>query len=316
MVCSGANMDQLERSHLGLVLRAPFRQRSRSLRLRSSVSAGDGFARLPWTIDRSTVNRRHCRDPGLWLFYPCSLLQPWQAGCFEASIAWLAPLERVDRSGELARAVASVNVPAFAPGTLARLSPSAAPARAAASGCVAAFVPAPPARVSRSAASAHAAATGCAAAFVPAPPARASRSAASVHAAASVCVAAFVPAALARVFPSAGFVHAAAPAHRPGPRLGSVAGSAESRLRAADSGSPGSGSKFVALPCADSAPRNTVVGRQATGPLPGPNYGPTGPIRCAATTSLAPSDRPSAARSRRSSHGNTTAVGGNNAPGC
>src|SRR6185437_10270180 len=111
-----------------------------------------------------------------------------------------------DRSGELARALASVNVPAFAPGTLARLSPSAAPARAVATGCAAAFV----------------------------------------------------PAALARVSPSAAFVHAAAPAHRPGPRLGSVAGSAESRLRAADSGSPGSGSKFVALPCADSAPRNTV----------------------------------------------------------
>src|SRR6185437_2601972 len=290
MVCSGANMDQLERSHRGLVLRAPFRQRSRSLRLRSSVSAGDGFARLPWTIDRSTVNRRHCRDPGLWLFYPCSLLQPWQAGCFEASIAWLAPLERVDRSGELARAVASVNVPAFAPGTLARLSPSAAPARAAASGCVAAFVPAPPARVSRSAA--------------------------SVRAAASVCVAAFVPVALAQVFPSAAFVHAAASAHRHGPWFGSVAGSVESRLRAADSGSPGSGSKFVALPCADSAPRNTVAGRRATVPPSGPNSGPTGPIHYVATTSLAPSDRPSAARRRRSSHENTTAVGGNNAPGC
>src|SRR6185437_14722537 len=182
MVCSGANMDQLERV-TGAWCSAPLYVNVQD-RFDCALLYLPGWIRpAPRTFDRSTVNRRHCRDQGLWLFYPCSLLQPWQAGCFEASIAWLAPLARVDRSGELARALASVNVPAFAPGTLARLSPSAAPARAAASGCVAAFVPAPPARVSRSAAPARAAASGCVAAFVPAPPARVSRSAASERAA-------------------------------------------------------------------------------------------------------------------------------------
>lgn len=90
-----------------------------------------------------------------------------------------------------------------------------------------------------------------------------SLSAAPAHAVATGCAAAFVPAALAQVFPSAAFVHVAAPAHLPGPWLSSVAGSAESRLHAADSGSPGSGSKFVASPCAGSVPRNTVVARSA-----------------------------------------------------
>src|SRR6185437_9762891 len=316
MVCSVANMDQLERSHRGLVLRVPSHQRPRSLRLPFFCICRDEFAGLSWTFDRLTVNHRHCRDPGLWLFYPCSLVQPWQAGCSGASIAWPAPLERVERSGELARAVASVSVPALVPGALVRSSPSAAPARAAVSVCVAAFVLAPPAHFSPYAAPVHAVASACVAPFVPVSLAQVPPSAAPARAGATVCASVFVPVALARVFPSVALVHAAASAQRSGPWLSSVAGSAESRLHAADSGSPGSGSKFVALPCAGSVLRNTVVGSSARVPPSGPNSGSTGPIRCVATTSFAPSDRPSAAPRRRSSHGNTTAVGGNNAPGC
>src|SRR6185437_12892417 len=204
MVCSVANMDQLERSHRGLVLRVPSHQRPRSLRLPFFCICRDEFAGLSWTFDRLTVNHRHCRDPGLWLFYPCSLVQPWQAGCSGASIAWPAPLERVERSGELARAVASV--------------------------CVAAFVLAPPAHFSPYAAPVHAVASACVAPFVPVSLAQVSPSAAPARAGATVCASVFVPVALARVFPSVALVHAAASAQRSGPWLSSVAGSAESRL--------------------------------------------------------------------------------------
>src|SRR5665213_2821578 len=176
-------------------------------------------------FNRLTINRRHCCDPDLGLFYPCFLVQPWQAGSFRASIAWPVALACVDRSAELARAVASVNVAAFVLGALAQFSPSAAP------------------------------------------------------------------------------VHPVAFVQRRGTWLGSVAGSAESRLHAAGNGSPGSGSRIVVSSCAGSVPRSTVVGRPATVPPPGPSYGSTCPIRCVATTSFAPSDRPNAAPHRRSSHG-------------